>query len=60
LPTTFFARGLAEIAKAMEVDKKTRAKKIRWVLLKDIGKTAIRASVPQQDVMAVLEELSQR
>jgi shikimate kinase/3-dehydroquinate synthase len=60
LPTTFFARDLAEIAKAMEVDKKTRAKKIRWVLLKDIGKTAIHASVPQQDVIAVLEELSQR
>jgi shikimate kinase/3-dehydroquinate synthase len=60
LPTTFFARDLAEIAKAMEVDKKTRAKKIRWVLLKDIGKTAIRANVPQQDVIAVLEELSQR
>ena len=60
LPTTFSAIGLAEIAKAMEVDKKTRAKKIRWVLLKDIGKTAIRANVAQQDVMAVLEELSQR
>ena len=60
LPTTFSATGLAEIAKAMEVDKKTRAKKIRWVLLKDIGKTAIRANVSQQDVMAVLEELSQR
>lgn len=60
LPTTFSATGLAEIAKAMEVDKKTRAKKIRWVLLEDIGKTAIRANVSQQDVMAVLEELSQR
>ncbi len=60
LPTTFSGTGLAEIAKAMEVDKKTRAKGIRWVLLEDIGKTAIRASVPQQDVLAILEELSQR
>jgi len=60
LPTSFSGTGLAEIAKAMEVDKKTRAKRIRWVLLEDIGKTAIRANVPQQDVMAVLEELSQR
>jgi len=60
LPATFSSTGLAEIAKAMEVDKKTRAKKIRWVLLEDIGETAIRANVPQQDVMAVLEELSQR
>ena len=60
LPTGFFGVNLAEIAKATEVDKKTRAKGIRWVLLEDIGKTAIRASVPQQDVLAVLEELSQR
>jgi len=60
LPTAFFGVNLAEIAKATEVDKKTRAKGIRWVLLEDIGKTAIRASVPQQDVLAVLEELSQR
>jgi len=60
LPTAFSGINLAEITKAMEVDKKTRAKGIRWVLLEDIGKTAIRASVPQQDVLAVLEELSQR
>jgi shikimate kinase/3-dehydroquinate synthase len=60
LPTDFSGINLAEIAKAMEVDKKTRAKGIRWVLLEGIGKTAIRASVPQQDVLAVLEELSQR
>ncbi len=60
LPTTFSGTSLAEIAKAMEVDKKTRAKEIRWVLLEDIGKTAIRANVPQQDILAVLEELSQR
>jgi len=60
LPTSFSSTDLAEIAEAMEVDKKTRAKKIRWVLLEDIGKTAIRANVPQQDVMAVLEELSQQ
>ena len=60
LPTAFFGVNLAEIAKATEVDKKTRAKGIRWVLLEGIGKTVIRASVPQQDVLAVLEELSQR
>jgi len=60
LPTAFSGVNLAEIAKATEVDKKTRAKGIRWVLLEGIGKTAIRASVPQQDVLAVLEELSQR
>ena len=60
LPTAFSGVNLAEITKAMEVDKKTRAKEIRWVLLEGIGKTAIRASVPHQDVLAVLEELSQR
>jgi len=60
LPTDFSGINLAEITKAMEVDKKTRAKEIRWVLLEGIGKTAIRASVPHQDVLAILEELYQR
>ena len=60
LPTIFSGVNVARIAKAIEVDKKTRAKKIRWVLLEDIGRTAIRAIVPQRDILAVLEELSQR
>jgi 3-dehydroquinate synthase len=60
LPTTFSNISLNEIARAMELDKKIRAREIRWVLLEDVGRTAIHANVPQQDVLAVLEELSQR
>ena len=60
LPTAFSDVSRDEIAKAMEVDKKTRARKIRWVLLEDIGRTLVRADVPQEDVLAVLEELVKR
>ena len=48
---------ISDITKAMEFDKKTRKKAIRWVLLEDIGKTVVRNNVPQQDVQAVLQEL---
>jgi len=55
------ARGeaISEVTKAMELDKKTRARAIRWVLLTDIGQTTIRSDVPQRDVLAILQELSQ-
>jgi 3-dehydroquinate synthase len=48
---------VAAVASAMKLDKKVRGKAIRWVLLQDIGKTVIRRDVPQQDVLAVLQEL---
>jgi shikimate kinase/3-dehydroquinate synthase len=48
---------LAEITKAMELDKKVKGKAIRWVLLQDIGEAVIRSDVPQEDVLAVLREL---
>ncbi len=57
LPTAFGNISRDKIAKAMEVDKKTRARKIRWVLLEDIGRTVVRSDVPLKDVLAVLEEL---
>ncbi len=43
----------------MELDKKTKEKAIRWVLLQDIGKVVIRADVPQREVLAVLQELAE-
>ena len=64
LPVSLAAKGsgprlsLAEIARAMELDKKVRGKAIRWVLLEDIGKAVVRADVPQQDVLAVLQDLA--
>ena len=58
LPITFSGLSLMDVTKAMELDKKIRAKAIRWVLLQDIGKTVIRNDISQQDVLAVLQELS--
>jgi len=60
LPTGFSGLDLTEITRAMELDKKTKEKAIRWVLLQDIGKAIIRGDVPQQDVLAVLQELAGR
>jgi len=59
LPTGFSGLGLTEITRAMELDKKTKEKAIRWVLLQDIGKVVIRADVPQREVLAVLQELAE-
>jgi len=59
LPTSFSGLDLTEITRAMELDKKTKEKAIRWVLLQDIGKVVIRSDVPQRDVLAVLQELAE-
>ena len=59
LPTVFSGLDLTEITRAMELDKKTKEKAIRWVLLQDIGKVVISSDVPQQDVLAVLQELAE-
>jgi shikimate kinase/3-dehydroquinate synthase len=59
LPIGFSGLDLAEITRAMELDKKTKGKSIRWVLLQDIGKVVIRSDVPQQDVLDVLRELAE-
>jgi shikimate kinase/3-dehydroquinate synthase len=50
---------IAGITKAMELDKKVRGKAIHWVLLQDIGKAMIHSDVPQEDVLAVLQELAE-
>ncbi len=57
LTTGFSGLDLTGIARAMKLDKKTKGKAIRWVLLQDIGKVVIRSDVPQQDVLAVLHNL---
>jgi len=59
LPTGFSGLGLTEITRAMELDKKVKGKAIRWVMLQDIGKVVIRSDVPQQEVLAVLQELAE-
>jgi shikimate kinase/3-dehydroquinate synthase len=57
LPTSFSGLDLTEITRAMELDKKTKEKAIRWVLLQDIGRVIIRSDVPRKEVLAVLQEL---
>ena len=63
LPTSFPPKrgdlklSVAGVTRAMELDKKVKGKAIRWVLLQDIGKAAIRSDVPQEEVLAVLQEL---
>jgi shikimate kinase/3-dehydroquinate synthase len=59
LPTGFSGLDLTEITRAMELDKKTKEKAIRWVLLQDIGKVVIRSEVSQQDVQTILQELAE-
>jgi shikimate kinase/3-dehydroquinate synthase len=58
LLTDFPGLDLTEITKAMELDKKIKEKAIRWVLLQDIGNVVIRSDVPQEDVLAILQELT--
>jgi len=59
LPIGFSSLDLTEIIKAIELDKKTKGKVIRWVLLQDIGETVIRSDVSQRNVLAVLQELAE-
>jgi len=59
LPTRFSGLSLTKIIRAMQLDKKIKEKAIRWVLLEDIGKAAIRSDVPQQDALGVLRELAE-
>lgn len=59
LPICFSKLDLAEVTRAMELDKKIKGRAIRWVLLSSIGEAVIRSDVPQQEVEAVLKELSQ-
>ena len=59
LPDGFSGLDLNDITRAMELDKKVKEKEIRWVLLKDIGRAVIHGGVPQEDVLAVLREITE-
>lgn len=48
---------LEAVLKAMQLDKKVRGKKIRWVLLTGIGQPVIREDVPHDSVLKVLKKL---
>ena len=57
LVVSFAGLDLVDIIEAMKLDKKVKAKDIRWVLLQNLGSATIRSNVPQQDVLSVLQEL---
>ncbi len=48
----------AKVLRAIQLDKKVRGKKVRWVLLEDIGKTVIRDDVPDDLVLDVVKSLT--
>jgi 3-dehydroquinate synthase len=47
LPTSSRGVGRVAVLRAMEMDKKTAGRAIRWVLLEDIGRAVIRRDVPE-------------
>ncbi|MEE8471320.1 MAG: 3-dehydroquinate synthase, partial [Dehalococcoidia bacterium] len=57
LPTDCSEVDVESLLRAMELDKKTREKKIRWVLLADVGQTVIRDDVPDEVVGGVIRAL---
>lgn len=46
-----------KVLQSIELDKKVKGKKVRWVLLEDIGSTAIRDDVPQNLASEVIKDL---
>jgi len=58
LPTACPRVSPDRIIQAMELDKKIREAEVHWVLLEGIGRATTHHQVPQEDVQAVLQELT--
>ncbi len=59
LPVTAPSVDRDEVRLAMKNDKKVSGKAIRWVLLQDIGRSAIRGDVPEDVVRQALDDVIQ-
>ena len=59
LPTSYSNLNVAAVTEAMQSDKKTSGKTIRWVLLDGIGNGITRNDVSPEIVQQVLEKLAQ-
>ncbi len=46
------------ILAATAIDKKVRGKRVRWVLLEDIGRPVLRDDVPEAEVRAVIAQIT--
>ncbi|MCH7836318.1 MAG: 3-dehydroquinate synthase, partial [Chloroflexi bacterium] len=57
LPTSAKGLNRDDLLSAMALDKKVRAGAIRWVLLEDVGRTALRDDVPEEVVEQALDEV---
>ncbi|MFC1999035.1 3-dehydroquinate synthase [Chloroflexota bacterium] len=58
LPVIYRDIDSSKVLEAIELDKKVKGKKVRWVLLEDIGSTVIRDDVPQDLASEVIGELT--
>ncbi len=57
LPTHADGLDRQRLLAAVALDKKVQGKKVRWVLLEDVGRTVIRDDVPPEIVEAALDEV---
>ena len=58
LPTAYHDIDIKNVVQALELDKKVRERKVRWVLLEGIGQAIICEDVPQEVVLSVLADLA--
>jgi 3-dehydroquinate synthetase len=59
LPTAFSGVDIKRLFQAMELDKKVRGKKVRWVLLRGIGQPVVRDDIPREVALEVIRKLQQ-
>ncbi len=57
LTTTFSGVDIERLLQAMELDKKVRGKRVRWVLLAGIGQPVVRDDVHREVVVGVVKKL---
>ena len=57
LPTHADGLDRGRLLAAVALDKKVQGKKVRWVLLEDVGRTVIRDDVPPEIVDAALDDV---
>jgi len=57
LPIRCSGVDLEAVLRAMEMDKKVKGKRVRWVLLTGIGQSVIRDDIPPKQVVEVVQQL---
>jgi len=59
LPTAFSGVDIKRLLQAIELDKKVRGKRVRWVLLRAIGQPVVRDDVHHEVAVGVIKKLLQ-